>query len=87
MPELKGRTLEEIDELFVNNVPAWQFKTYQTTIQDEALAEVRRREEQGKGAGVLGLEEDEKNQKEEKDVQAEEAIVEHVDRGGTKIES
>lgn len=45
MPELKGRTLEEIDELFVNNVPAWKFRTYQTTIQDEALAEVRDRKQ------------------------------------------
>lgn len=41
MPELKGRTLEEIDELFANKVPPWKFKTYQTTIQEEALAEVR----------------------------------------------
>lgn len=41
MPELKGRTLEEIDELFINNVPAWKFKSYKTTIQDEALAEIR----------------------------------------------
>lgn len=44
MPELKGRTLEEIDELFANNVSPWKFKTYQTTIQEEALAEVRRQE-------------------------------------------
>lgn len=44
MPELKGRTLEEIDELFTNKVPPWKFKTYQTTIQEEALAEVRRQE-------------------------------------------
>lgn len=42
MPELKGRTLEEIDELFANNVSAWKFKSYQTTIQDEALAEMHR---------------------------------------------
>lgn len=42
MPELKGRTLEEIDELFANRVPAWKFKTFQTTIQAEALAEVNR---------------------------------------------
>lgn len=46
MPELKGRTLEEIDELFVNKVPAWKFKTYQTTIQEEALAEVRDRKQE-----------------------------------------
>lgn len=44
MPELKGRTLEEIDELFANKVPPWKFKNYQTTIQEEALAEVRAQE-------------------------------------------
>lgn len=44
MPELKGRTLEEIDELFVNRVPAWKFKSYRTTVQQEALAEMRRQE-------------------------------------------
>ncbi|KUI59800.1 General alpha-glucoside permease [Cytospora mali] len=41
MPELKGRTLEEIDELFAKKVPAWKFKNYKTTIQNEALAELR----------------------------------------------
>lgn len=44
LPELKGRTLEEIDELFANKVSPWKFKTYQTTIQQKALAEVRRKE-------------------------------------------
>lgn len=44
MPELKGRTLEEIDELFANRVSAWKFKSYKTTIQEQALAEVRRQE-------------------------------------------
>lgn len=44
MPELKGRTLEEIDELFLNKVPPWQFKNYKTTIQEQALAEVRGQE-------------------------------------------
>lgn len=44
MPELKGRTLEEIDELFSNKVPAWKFKNYKTTIQEQALAEVRGQE-------------------------------------------
>lgn len=41
LPELKGRTLEEIDELFANKVPPREFKAYQTMIQEEALAEVR----------------------------------------------
>lgn len=44
LPELKGRTLEEIDELFANRVSPWEFKTYHTTIQQKALAEVRRQE-------------------------------------------
>lgn len=30
MPELKGRTLEEIDQLFETNLPAWQFHKHQT---------------------------------------------------------
>jgi hypothetical protein len=41
LPETKGRSLEEIDELFENNVPASGFKTYQTTILDQAVQEVR----------------------------------------------
>lgn len=31
MPELKGRNLEEIDELFEAKIPAWRFKKYQTS--------------------------------------------------------
>ncbi|ROW01881.1 hypothetical protein VMCG_05570 [Cytospora schulzeri] len=42
MPELKGRTLEEVDELFAKKVPARRFKGYKTTIQEEALAEIHR---------------------------------------------
>ncbi|KAJ0337064.1 hypothetical protein COL922a_007191 [Colletotrichum nupharicola] len=30
MPELKGRNLEEIDQLFEANIPAWQFHKFQT---------------------------------------------------------
>ncbi|KAK4183672.1 hypothetical protein QBC35DRAFT_393402, partial [Podospora australis] len=41
LPELKGRTLEEIDELFERGIPAWKFKTTKTTIMDEALKEVQ----------------------------------------------
>lgn len=47
MPELKGRTLEEIDELFNNRVPAWKFATYRTTIQDQAMAQVQTMGEKG----------------------------------------
>lgn len=60
MPELKGRTLEEIDELFANRVPAWKFKSYQTTIQEEARAEVRRREGLEDKAPVAEMVEDTK---------------------------
>lgn len=44
MPELKGRTLEEIDELFSKKVPAWKFKSYRTTIQEESVADIRTKE-------------------------------------------
>ncbi|CAI4214322.1 unnamed protein product [Parascedosporium putredinis] len=30
LPELKGRNLEEIDQLFDANIPAWQFGSYET---------------------------------------------------------
>lgn len=42
MPELKGRTLEEIDELFAKRVPARRFKSFKTTIQEDALVEIQR---------------------------------------------
>ncbi|KAK0714117.1 general substrate transporter [Lasiosphaeria miniovina] len=41
LPELKGRTLEEIDELFERRIGAWKFKGTKTNIMDEALKEVR----------------------------------------------
>ncbi|AEO67433.1 uncharacterized protein THITE_2088921 [Thermothielavioides terrestris NRRL 8126] len=44
LPELKGRTLEEIDELFERRISAWKFKSTRTNIMDEALKEVRNRE-------------------------------------------
>ncbi|GAA5978614.1 hypothetical protein JCM11641_002789 [Rhodosporidiobolus odoratus] len=31
LPETEGRTLEELDELFANRVPAWKFKSYVCT--------------------------------------------------------
>ncbi|KAK3361814.1 general substrate transporter [Lasiosphaeria ovina] len=41
LPELKGRTLEEIDELFERRIGAWKFKGTKTNIMEEALKEVR----------------------------------------------
>ncbi|KAI0195435.1 general substrate transporter [Astrocystis sublimbata] len=43
LPETKGRTLEEIDELFDNRVPVRKFKTYHTVIVDEAMKDVKQR--------------------------------------------
>lgn len=59
MPELKGRTLEEIDELFADKVPAWNFKSYKTTIQEKAMAEVRKQEGSDMKAPVCELVENE----------------------------
>lgn len=36
IPETKGRSLEEIDEMFVNRVPRRQFKTYQCVSSERA---------------------------------------------------
>jgi len=47
LPETKGRTLEEIDELFEKKVPTSQFKTYKTTILDQAREDVQSRHIKG----------------------------------------
>lgn len=60
MPELKGRTLEEINELFAEKVPAWKFKSYKTTVQEKAMAEVRKHEGSGEKEPVSEVVEDEK---------------------------
>ncbi len=36
IPETRGRTLEEIDEMFVNRVPRRQCKTYQCVSSERA---------------------------------------------------
>ena len=41
VPETKDRTLEEIDELFTNNVSVRDFKKYETTILDKAMRVVQ----------------------------------------------
>ncbi|KAI0007457.1 general substrate transporter [Xylariaceae sp. FL0662B] len=52
VPETKGRTLEEIDELFINRVSVHKFKSFKTTIIDEALKDV---ESCGIGEGKNGI--------------------------------
>jgi len=36
MPEMKGRSLEELDEIFEARVPARKFKSYQCLIREVA---------------------------------------------------
>lgn len=37
VPETAGRSFEELDEMFINKVPARKFKTYQTQVETRAL--------------------------------------------------
>lgn len=43
MPEMKGRSLEELDEIFEAGVPARKFKQYECKIVQEAKHEVNAR--------------------------------------------
>lgn len=36
MPEMKGRTLEELDEMFQNRVSVRKFRTYKCNVRDNA---------------------------------------------------
>ena len=49
VPETKGRTLEEIDELFANRVSVRNFRTFQTAIMEEALRDVNKRRDEDAG--------------------------------------
>ena len=53
IPELKGRSLEEIDELFAKRVPAWKFKSFQTTLLADAMQEVKKMDEGGDAAAKV----------------------------------
>ena len=44
-PELKGRTLEEVDDLFAAKLPAWRFKGYQTQGTVRLLADLEHEKE------------------------------------------
>ncbi|KAG8624009.1 hypothetical protein KVT40_008985 [Elsinoe batatas] len=41
IPEMKGRTLEEIDEMFMHRVGARKFHAYVSTIHDEAMMDIK----------------------------------------------
>ncbi|KAH8160226.1 hypothetical protein CIB48_g8029 [Xylaria polymorpha] len=57
VPETKGRTLEEIDELFNNRVSVRNFKTYRTTIIDKAMKDVKE-QNGGLEKGMVSVTED-----------------------------
>ncbi|KAL1976197.1 hypothetical protein VTN31DRAFT_2479 [Thermomyces dupontii] len=44
MPEMKGRTLEELDEIFAARVPARKFKEYQCLIKEQVVQTVKAQE-------------------------------------------
>ncbi len=44
-PELKGRSLEEVDELFEARLKAWQFKNYETTGVGHLLTDLERHDQ------------------------------------------
>ena len=49
VPETKGRTLEEIDELLANRVSVRNFRTFRTAIMEEALRDVNKRKDEDAG--------------------------------------
>ncbi|BCS25084.1 sugar porter family MFS transporter [Aspergillus puulaauensis] len=57
MPELKGRSLEDVDELFAAGLPAWRFKQYECTgINRDMLANYQAKMEDDKGEERVELE-------------------------------
>lgn len=52
MPELKGRNLEEIDQLFDAKIPAWKFASFETTGMSHDLA-IMETDNDGKAAAAL----------------------------------
>lgn len=56
MPEMKGRSLEELDEIFEAKVGPWKFKEYQCTIRDEAAFDMQERGVRIEKDGIVGEE-------------------------------
>ncbi|TPX19111.1 uncharacterized protein E0L32_011184 [Thyridium curvatum] len=57
MPELKGRNLEEVDQLFEANIPAWKFTDYETTGLTHDVSAMEQGISPSKIAGTVELEE------------------------------
>jgi hypothetical protein len=54
MPEMKGRSLEELDEIFVAGTPVRKFSEYQCVIREEAVHDVNvSKREEDKTAGYV----------------------------------
>ncbi|KAL4904585.1 hypothetical protein BDW74DRAFT_185512 [Aspergillus multicolor] len=56
IPEMKGRSLEELDEIFAARVPARKFKGYQCLITEAARIEAVNAEAKGGSAMAIALE-------------------------------
>lgn len=41
VPETKGRSFEELDELFARDIPAWKFAQTRTSVQDDDLSQLQ----------------------------------------------
>lgn len=41
VPETKGRSFEELDELFARGIPAWKFAQTRTSVQDDASSQLQ----------------------------------------------
>lgn len=50
MPEMKGRSLEELDEIFAARVPARRFKEYRCHVVEQAVHEIE--EKRGAAFGM-----------------------------------
>lgn len=57
LPEIKGRSLEEIDELFQKNISVWEFPRYEcassTRAHEAAVREVRGTKEPVSGENTV----------------------------------
>lgn len=48
MPEMKGRSLEELDEMFLNRVSVRKFRKYECVLRQDAANDVMMKSEENK---------------------------------------